>query len=103
MKDIKNYLNNSNYVVKSTIWCKEGSNEGYYGISLKTNQYEHKKTSSTGKRVEKVEINSEIVLRTWDTIAKAAEDENMPPSRMSLNIKNKKEFNNDYYYRTVSL
>lgn len=102
IKDIKNYLNNSNYVVKSTIWCKEGSNEGYYGVSLKTDQYEHKKTSSTGKRVEKVEINSGIVLRTWDTIAKAAEDENMPPSRMSLNIKNKKEFNNDYYYRTVS-
>ena len=98
LKNIKDYLNNSEYVLKSTVWSDQGSNEGYYGISLKINEHKHKTTSSTGKKVEKIEFNTGQVLCIWDTIAKAAEDENMSAAKMSRSIKNNVMFN-DYYYK----
>jgi hypothetical protein len=57
------------------------------------------KQRCTGKKVEKVDNNTEIVLRTWETIAKSAEDEKISAAKMSRSIKNKIIFNNDYYYR----
>ena len=102
LKNIKEYLNDCEYVLKSTVWTDQGSNEGYYGISLKIDEYKHKITSSTGKKVEKIECNTEQVLCIWDTIAKAAEDENISAAKMSRSIKNKIIFNNDYYYRTIN-
>jgi len=102
LKNIKEYLNDCDYVLKSTVWTDQGSNEGYYGISLKIDEYKHKSTSSTGKKVEKIECNTEQVLCIWDTIAKAAEDENISAAKMSRSIKNKIIFNNDYYYRTIN-
>ena len=103
MKEIKDYLNNCEYVLKSTVWTDKGTNEGYYGLSLKTELYKHKVTSSTGKKVEKVEKISGLVLNTWDTIAKAAEFENISAAKMSRSIKNNLQFNNDYYYKIKSL
>ena len=101
LKNIKEYLNDCEYVLKSTVWTDQGSNEGYYGISLKIDEYKHKSTSSTGKKVEKIECNTEQVLCIWDTISKAAEDENISAAKMSRSIKNKIIFN-DYYYRTIN-
>jgi hypothetical protein len=101
MKNIKEYLNNCEYVLKATVWSDNETNEGYYGISLKTDEYKHKTTSSTGKKVEKVENNTGQVLQVWDTIAKAATDELMSAAKMSRSIKNKVIFNNDYYYRVI--
>jgi len=98
MKNIKEYLNLSEYVIKSTVWTEKGSNEGYYGISLKSNEYKHKTTSSTGKQVEKFELSSCQVLQTWKTIAKAAAAENISAAKMSRSIKNNIVFN-DYIYR----
>ena len=101
MKDLKEYLNSCEYVLKAVVWTTDyGSNEGYYGISLKSDEYKHKKTSSTGKKVEKREITTNHVLGTWDTIAKAAQYENVCTSKMSLSIKNKVVFG-DYYYCTT--
>ena len=102
MKEIKDYLNNCEYVLKSTVWTDKGSNEGYYGLSLKKDEHNHKITSSTGKTVEKVELISGLVLNTWETIAKASEFENISPAKMSRSIKNNLQFNNDYYYRIKS-
>ena len=99
LNKIKEYLNACEYALKSTVWSEQGSNEGYYGISLKVDEYKHKTTSSTGKKVEKIELKSEQVLSSWDTIAKAAEDENISAAKMSRSIKNKTIFNNDYYYK----
>jgi phage anti-repressor protein len=99
MIKIKEYLNNCEYALKATVHVDQNSNEGYYGIQLKIDEYKHKYTSSTGKKVEKVDNKTEIVLRTWETIAKAGEDEHMSASKMSRSIKNKIIFNNDYYYR----
>jgi len=98
MKEIKDYLNNYEYVLKSTVWTDKGANEGYYGLSLKSDSYKHKVTSSTGKKVEKVEIISGLVLNTWDTIAKAAEFENISAAKMSRSIKHNLQYNN-YCYR----
>jgi len=102
MKDIKEYLNSCEYTLKSTVWTNYGSNEGYYGLSLKNDEYNHKTTSSTGKKVEKVEKKTGQVLGTWETIAKAAETEHISAAKMSRSIKNVIEFNNDYYYRTIT-
>jgi hypothetical protein len=101
LKNIKEYLNDCEYALKSTVWTEQGSNEGYYGISLKIDEYKHKITSSTGKKVEKIEYSTEQVLCAWDTIAKAAQDENISAAKMSRSIKNKIIFKNDYYYRNL--
>ena len=100
MKEIKEYLNSCDYVLKATVWTDKGSNEGYYGISLKVDEYKHKTTSSTGKKVEKIEKNTGEILGTWETIAKAAEAENISAAKMSRSIKNKIVYNEDYYYIT---
>ena len=101
LKEIKEYLNASKYALKSTVWTDYGNNEGYYGLSLKCDENKHKKTSSTGKKVEKREINNNQMLGTWETIAKAAQYEGISPSRMSTGIKNKTVYNNDYYYCAI--
>lgn len=100
MKELKDYLNSCEYVLKATVWTDKGSNEGYYGISLKVDEYKHKITSSTGKKVEKIEVNTGQILGTWETIAKAAEAENISAAKMSRSVKNKIIYNNDYYYIT---
>lgn len=100
MKELKDYLNSCEYVLKATVWTDKGSNEGYYGISLKIDEYKHKTTSTTGKKVEKIEVNTGLILGTWETIAKAAEAENISAAKMSRSLKNKIIYNNDYYYIT---
>jgi hypothetical protein len=100
MKEIKEYLNASPHALKATIWIDDGSNEGYYGISLKQQEYKPKLISSTGKKVYKREKDTDQVLATWDTIAKAAEIENISASKMSRYIKNKNIIN-DYYYSVI--
>jgi hypothetical protein len=97
MKDLKDYLNSCEYTLKATVWTEVGSNEGYYGVSLKSDEYKHKATSSTGKTVEKREIKTGALLGKWETIAKAAASEGVSPAKMSRSIKNAVKFG-DYYY-----
>ena len=56
--------------------------------------------SSTGKKVYKREKETDILLATWDTIAQAAESENMCAAKMSRYVKNKNIIN-DYYYSVI--
>jgi hypothetical protein len=101
MKEIKAYLNKSPYTLKATVWVDGESNEGYYGLSLKQPYIQkNKMTSSTGKKVYKREKDSNELLATWDTIAKAAEMEGVCSAKMSRYIKNKNIIN-DYYYSVV--
>jgi hypothetical protein len=97
MKEIKEYLNSSPYALKATVWTDEGNNEGYYGLSLKQNEYKPKLISSTGKKVYKREKETNQLLSTWDSIAKAAESEGVSPAKMSRCVKNKIIIN-DYFY-----
>lgn len=99
MKEIKEYLNSSQYVLKATVWSKEGSNEGYYGLSLKETEIKPNCTSSTGKKVYKRESVTNELLGTWNTIAKAAETEGISKAKMSRCVKNKIVIN-DFYYST---
>jgi hypothetical protein len=101
MKEIKEYLNLSDYALKSTVWTDEGSNEGYYGLSLKENIYKSNIISSTGKKVYKRELKTDQLLATWDTIAKASIMEGVSKATMSRSIKNKIVINNDYYYAII--
>ena len=98
MKDLKEYLNSCEYVIKATVWTDYGSNEGYYGISLRSDECKHKVTSSTGKKVEKRDNKTNHLLGTWETIAKAAEGEKISAAKMSRSIKAKTIINDDYYY-----
>jgi phage anti-repressor protein len=97
MKEIKEYLNLSQYALKATVWTDEGNNEGYYGLALKQNEYKPKIISSTGKKVYKREKDTDLLLATWDTIAKAAETECISTAKMSRCVKNKIIIK-DYYY-----
>jgi hypothetical protein len=98
VRELNDYLFTCDYVVKSIIWSDGESNEGYYGISLKTKGYTKKFTGVTGKKVEKVELTTGYVLQTWDTVAKAAVSEHLTTAKLSRGIKDKTTFN-DYYYR----
>jgi hypothetical protein len=86
-------------VLFRSVWTDEGNNEGYYGLSLKQNEYKPKLISSTGKKVYKRENKTDILLAMWDTIAKAAESEGISSAKMSRCCKNKNIIN-DYYYCT---
>ena len=101
LADIKKYLNLSAYVLKGTLYIQEEkfTYDGYYGLALKTDNPNIRKTTSvTGKKVQKIDNNTKAVLNNWDTIAKAALHENMSVSKMSRNIKNNVIFS-DYYYK----
>jgi hypothetical protein len=100
LKEIKEYLDSLEYTLKATVWTTEGSNEGYYGIMLKTDNPPCKKTSSTGRVVEKRDLLSGILIGKWDTISKAAKYENISAAKMSRSVKNRTEYDN-YYYCTA--
>jgi hypothetical protein len=90
MKELKQYLNNSPYVLKSTIWSEGTSNEGYYGLSLRTeDERVVRLTATTGKKVEKRDVKTNTVLNTWNTIACAAIAEKFSAAKMSRSVKNK--------------
>jgi hypothetical protein len=98
IKELKQYLNTSPYVMKATIWDVSTSNEGYYGLSLKEDDvYQHKKTSTNGKKVNKICTKSNQILNTWETIAKAANYEKVSAATMSRSVKNKTMYEGYYY------
>ena len=99
MKELKEYLNASEYVIKSTVWTSDGSNEGYYGIMLKSEENIYRRTSSTGKNIEKRDINTNNIIAKWETIAKAAVSEQMSAAKMSRSVKGRIQFG-DFYYCT---
>lgn len=96
-KILKTYLKNCNHVFISNLWTSKGNGQGYYGISLKSDDNFHRKMSSTSKKVEKRDYESHTILDSWLTISKAAESEGISSAKMSRSIKNKLQFNNYYY------
>jgi prophage antirepressor-like protein len=99
--ELRTYLKNCDYVLYTTIWANNRGDQGYYGLSLKSDVSNHRMTSSTGKRVEKRNAKTDDILQVWETIANAASAENMCAANMSRIIKQKKIFNDDYYYCTT--
>lgn len=100
MKEIKEYLNSSPYALKATVWTAEGNNEGYYGLSLKRDEYNIKDIcSTTGKVVYKRQTETNLLLGTWDSIKSAALAEGFSPAKMSRCVKNENIIE-DYYFTT---
>ena len=111
IKNLKTYLNACPNALKATIWSENNSNEGIYGVSLREDYYTMTQAviqgqanpvisvqlSTTGKKVEKRLVNSNQILKTWNTIAKAAADEGFSTAKMSRNVKDKTVIQ-DYYY-----
>ena len=95
---LKNYLTNTDYVIYTTIWTPNGNGQGFYGLSLNTQTQHIKRTSTTGKKVEKRLLENNELIGTWETIAKAADYEKICAAKMSRSIKNKIIFNGEYYY-----
>lgn len=95
--ELINYFKNNEHVLYSTVWTKEGSGQGYYGLILKSDIKYYKKPSTTSKQVFKRLRESNVLLSKWDTIATAAESENVSNAKMSRYIKNNTQVN-DYYY-----
>lgn len=102
LDEIKHYLKDIQYTLYTTVWTLYGNGQGYYGLYLKSDEYKYKKTSTTGKKVYKKHIETNEILGIWDTIAKAAQYENISATKMSCAVKLKKIFNNDYFYTTSS-
>ncbi len=100
MNELKEYLNECPYAIKSVVWTEYGSNEGYYGLSPKKNETQNYKKVVNGKSVYKRKTETNELLGKWTSIASAAEIENIPTTRMSRYVKNKTIINNDYYYAT---
>ena len=89
--NIKTYMDGCPYTQKGTLYIQDENftQEGYYGMALKTDAPNIRKTgSSTGKRVVKLDTKTNTILNTWDTIVKAALHEKISASKMSRNIKN---------------
>jgi hypothetical protein len=101
MKEIKEYLNASQYALKAVVWTSEGNNDGYYGLSLKEIEHIPNLISTTGKKVYKRENKTDILLATWKTIVKAASAECISTAKMSRYLKNKAIINDDYYYSFI--
>ena len=113
-KELRKYLNNHPHLCASVVWKptlkivnedgttneiknKTQSNDGYYGISLKReDEHHYKNTSSKGKKVEKRDYATDTVLATYETIAKAMSETKI--TVLSTAIKNKRVFNNEYYF-----
>lgn len=113
IKNLKTYLNACPNALKATVWSSDqNSNEGFYGLALRESYYDLKQVviqeqganpiigvqlSTTGKKVEKRLVASNQILKTWNTIAKAAESEGFSTAKMSRSVKDKTVIQ-DYYY-----
>jgi hypothetical protein len=75
-----------------TVWANGSAGQGFYGLALAKNIKNARVTSSTGKKVEKKCAKSHNTLVTFETIAKAAQMEEMSAAKMSRSIKNKVVF-----------
>ena len=99
VKELKTYLNNCEYVLKGTVHLHNDNftYEGYYGIGLNNDTNIRISKANSGKKVCKLDLETKSILNMWDSIAKAALEENISASKMSRSIKNEVKYDNYYY------
>ena len=99
VKELKTYLNNCEYVLKGTIhlYNDNFTYEGYYGIGLNNDTNVRISKATNGKKVCKLDLETKSILNIWDSIAKAALEENISASKMSRSIKNEVKYDNYCY------
>lgn len=94
--EIKEYLRDCPHVLYETVWATSGNGQGYYGLRLKSDIKQSRK-SSTGCRIQKVDSDNNV-LSVYETIAKSAQQEGISAAKMSRYIKHKTIIG-DYHYR----
>jgi hypothetical protein len=102
MVDMKSYLKENKNVLRAVIWTSNGSNNGYYGISLRKEESDavnKKLTSSTAKKVEKVDCETGEVIGRWDSVAQTADFHGVCTAKISRYIKNRTIVSN-YYFKS---
>jgi hypothetical protein len=102
MVDMKSYLKENKNVLRAVIWTSNGSNNGYYGISLRKEESDtvsKKLTSSTAKKVEKVDCETGEVIGRWDSVAQTADFHGVCTAKISRYIKNGTVVSN-YYFKS---
>ena len=99
VKELKIYLNNCEYVLKGTVHLHNDNftYEGYYGIGLNSDTNVRISKANSGKKVCKLDLKTKTILNMWESIAKAALEENISASKMSRSIKNEVKYDNYYY------
>jgi hypothetical protein len=100
--DMKGYLKENKNVIRAVIWTSNGSNNGYYGISLRKEELDtvnKKLTSSTAKKVEKVDSITGEILGRWDSVAQTADFHGVCTAKISRYIKNGTIVSN-YYFKS---
>lgn len=98
--DMKSYLKDNRNVLRAVIWTSNGSNTGYYGISLNSEETEtngKKLTSSTAKKVEKVDSITGEILGRWDSVAQTAAFHGVCTAHISRLIKSGTTVSNHYF------
>tara|TARA_Y100000389_G_scaffold89265_2_gene85705 strand:- start:1969 stop:3888 length:1920 start_codon:yes stop_codon:yes gene_type:complete len=102
VKELKTYLNNCEYVLKGTVHLHNDNftYEGYYGIGLNNDTNIRISKANSSKKVCKLDLETKSILNMWDSIAKAALEENISASKMSRSIKNEVKY--DKYYYAIS-
>ena len=99
--EVRTYLKACPYTLFETVWSSKGGGQGYYGIHLTRELLvPPSRTSSTGCRVQKTNATNEVVS-VFDTIAKAAQAEGVPPAKMSRWIKDKTVVNGHSYVKCL--
>jgi len=96
---MKDYLKSNKNVVRAVVWTKYGTSTGYYGLSLIRDENDDSppKTSSTAKKVYKKNAETHEIIKTWNSIARAAEEENCCTAKMSRLVKLQQIISNFYY------
>ena len=76
-----------------------GCGQGVYGLSILSDDraLRHRKPSTTAKGVAKIDVATGRELDRWPSIAKAASDEGLAPSRLGRGIRDKSRFNGFVY------
>ena len=99
VKELKTYLNNCEYTLKGTVHLHNDNftYEGYYGIGLNSDTNVRISKANSGKKVCKLDLKTKTILNMWESIAKAALEENISASKMSRSIKNEVKYDNYYY------
>ena len=98
--DMKSYLKDNRNVLRAVIWTSNGSNTGYYGISLNSEETEtngKKLTSSTAKKVEKVDWETGEVIGRWDSVAQTAAFHGVCTANISRLIKSGTTVSNHFF------
>lgn len=95
--ELKNFLKVCEYILPANVYVNNQNGRGYYGMSLKFDENLIEKKRYNGKIIEKINVSTNNVVATYNTIAKAAESEKISTATLSRCIKSKKIIDNHYF------